>query len=220
MSKGILSPLAPLFALTNFVAFFGWSFVLFQLVSSFSASYPEPPLANELLADVQSALLVLEGICAIEVFRMFLGDLPGNLILGVVLHSIRVVTILEVLPHVPLATGILNHWTASAVLASWAVTEVTRYPMYMFHKSTLCRSVRLVVPLLTFPIGAFSEAFGAYIVLGDTETTGWLRIVLVAVVFINAFLGPTLAYPALLRKGLPVLGLSKKKEKKPTIKSV
>ena len=72
----------------------------------------------------------------------------------------------------------------------------------------------MVVPLLTFPVGAFSEAYGAYIVFVDSKTPLGLKIALSAVLFVNGVLGPTMAYPALLKKGLPVLGLCRKREKK------
>ena len=71
----------------------------------------------------------------------------------------------------------------------------------------------MVVPLVTFPLGAFSEAYATYTVFqqsGNAEL--WKKGLFVAVLFVNGVLGPTMAYPALLKKGLPVLGLARKKK--------
>jgi hypothetical protein len=101
------------------------------------------------------------------------------------------------------------------VLYSWSLTEVGRYPMYLFPQSPIARRVRLVLPLFTFPAGAAAEALGAYGALARLLRRGapdggsashWAAATLLGlVVFVNAGLGPTLAYPALLKKGLPAL---------------
>jgi len=161
--------------------------------------------------DLRMPVLALEGICILEIARILVGDLKGNFVLGVVLHAIRLVTMLETMVRLP------NHWTGVTILASWAITEVFRYPMYMFPSNQFCRSIRMVIPLATFPVGAFSEAYGASVVLFDPETPIGLKIALAAVLFVNGVLGPTMAYPALLKKGLPILGFaetSKRKNKK------
>ena len=66
----------------------------------------------------------------------------------------------------------------------------------------------MVVPMLTFPIGCAAECYSAYLVLynnwGVYDESGYNVHVLV-VVLVNGVLGPTMAYPALLRKGLQVL---------------
>ena len=69
---------------------------------------------------------------------------------GVILHAIRLLTVLETIVRLP------NHWTGPFILGSWAITEIFRYPMYMFPNNQLCRSIRMVVPIVTFPIGAVS----------------------------------------------------------------
>lgn len=162
----------------------------------------------ETIDDLHKPVLALEGICILEVVRIFLGDLKGNVVLGTVLHAIRLLTILETISRLP------GHWTGPFILGSWAVTEVCRYPMYLYPNNLFCRSIRMVVPLVTFPIGAFTEAYGAYKVCMDPETNVDLKLALSAVLFVNGILGPTMAYPALLKKGLPVLGLGRKREKK------
>mmetsp|Transcript_18228 Transcript_18228/g.52662 ORF Transcript_18228/g.52662 Transcript_18228/m.52662 type:complete len:92 (+) Transcript_18228:57-332(+) len=85
--------------------------------------------------------------------------------------------------------------------------------MYIFPSIEGLRSIRMVVPLFTFPAGCFSEGYGAYMVLTRDDTPLWLKAVLCGMLFVNGVLGPTMAYPALLKKGLPVLGLIKKKDK-------
>lgn len=155
--------------------------------------------------------------------RIAIGQLKGNLALGVVLHMIRMTCLLMVLPNGLVG---LNHgrdddvdskWQeliSMLVLYSWALTEIGRYPMYLFPSSSTARYVRLVLPLVTFPIGAFAEALGAYRALKELVTSGGdgsdtfhlVKIVLLGlVVLVNSVLGPTMAYPALLKKGLPAL---------------
>eukprot|EP00569_Conticribra_weissflogii_P003751 CAMPEP_0171331014 /NCGR_PEP_ID=MMETSP0878-20121228/2406_1 /TAXON_ID=67004 /ORGANISM="Thalassiosira weissflogii, Strain CCMP1336" /LENGTH=144 /DNA_ID=CAMNT_0011831445 /DNA_START=430 /DNA_END=864 /DNA_ORIENTATION=+ len=106
------------------------------------------------------------------------------------------------------------------VLYSWALTEVGRYPMYIFPSSSRARFVRMVLPIVTFPLGAFAEAMGAYRVFmelkenfGEFDAYRLLKMGLLGMVIsVNSLLGPTLAYPALLKKGVPVL-LGKTKSK-------
>ncbi|MGK3760071.1 MAG: hypothetical protein ACI8RD_012388, partial [Bacillariaceae sp.] len=45
------------------------------------------------------------------------------------------------------------------------------------------------------------------------ESPFGLKVALSSVLFVNGALGPTMAYPALLKKGLPILGLTKKRRK-------
>mmetsp|Transcript_15230 Transcript_15230/g.38349 ORF Transcript_15230/g.38349 Transcript_15230/m.38349 type:complete len:198 (-) Transcript_15230:1370-1963(-) len=194
--------MSSVFAILNWAAFLGWSFVGYKLLVQSSGE------TEVVINDLQTSVLALEAICAVEIVRIFLGSLKGNFVLGIVLHAIRMVTVLETIPRLP------NHWTGAAILGGWAVTEVFRYPMYMFPSSQICRSVRMVVPLVTFPIAAFSEAYAAYLVFFDSETPLALKVVLSAVLFVNGVLGPTMAYPALLKKGLPILGLAKPKKRK------
>jgi Protein tyrosine phosphatase-like protein, PTPLA len=134
---------------------------------------------------------------------------------GVILHTIRITALVEVLPRaVSLASSrdaTEWTWTAPVVLLSWAVTEVGRYPMYMLPSNRACRAMRLVLPLLTFPIGAFAEFCAAYQVFFGKSISNlplWLQFLLILMMLVNGVLGPYLAYPHLLKKGLPVLGLS------------
>lgn len=222
--KSPLAPLSPLFNGLNWIALLGWTFVLWKIViANISSSGSDDESTTSMTAVLQSldgAVLGLEVICAVEIFRIILGDLKGNLVLGVVLHCIRFATIIFVMPKLP------GHWTKLYILTTWAVTEVSRYPMYVIPNVDIIRNIRMVVPLFTFPVGAFSEASAAYLVLTEKNLRDeevlpwWLSLTLIAVLFINGVLGTTMAYPALLKKGLPVLLGKKDKEKTPKVKRV
>ncbi|KAK1747540.1 hypothetical protein QTG54_001503 [Skeletonema marinoi] len=101
---------------------------------------------------------------------------------------------------------------STLVLYSWALTEVGRYPMYLFPSSAMARYVRLVLPIVTFLWEHLQRLLGVL----AFETVVAIGL-LVMVVGINSLLGPTMAYPALLKKGLPVL-LGKKDKSKSTRK--
>mmetsp|Transcript_6917 Transcript_6917/g.8975 ORF Transcript_6917/g.8975 Transcript_6917/m.8975 type:complete len:271 (+) Transcript_6917:15-827(+) len=244
-----------IFYIFNAVALAGWTSVLYALITQdYECSFL--PSENVTMLPL---LMFLEGICIMEVMRILFGALAGNRTLGVVLHFIRITNVVFVLPRSKYCGGggdaddesdDNNGWLsidtlALMVLYSWAITEVSRYPMYLFSTassssspskepsflSKAARFVRMTVPLVTFPLGAFAEAYAAYLTLfvvedgqetnsdGSTTTMSWenqlfLRnSLLMAVVFINGILGPTMAYPALLKKGIPVL-LGRKQQAK------
>ncbi len=178
-----------------------------------------------------------------EVGRIALGQLKGNLVLGLVLHAIRITCLVYVLSDglqlllllslrrprssnqeedFETRKSIIIH--TSLILYSWTITEVCRYPMYLFPSSDMARKVRLVVPVVSFPVGCALEAYGAFRVaraelFGAGNGSGhdgnkddiisaisWVKIMLLCmVILINGLLGPTLAYPSIVRKGLPVL---------------
>ena len=199
-----------IFTLLNTAALAGWSLVLGILLSQSSEwtlQFFEPSMSDRIL--LIDLLIVLEGICFVEVGRIATGQIKGNLVLGVVLHMIRMTCLLLVLPDGLVAAESDN--ICIMVLYSWALTEVGRYPMYLFPSSSIARFVRLVLPIITFPIGAIGEAVGAYGVLSklwdnNADSLYWIKIGLLGgVIGINSLLGPTMAYPALLKKGLPVL---------------
>ena len=199
-----------MFTLLNTAALAGWALVLGILLSQSSEwtyQFFESSFSHHIL--LIDLLIVLEGICFIEVGRIATGQIKGNLILGIVLHMIRMTCLMLVLPD---GLGAAERDNISImVLYSWALTEVGRYPMYLFPSSSSARFIRLVLPIVTFPIGAIGEAVGAYGALSklwDNNADGlyWIKIGLLGVVIgVNSLLGPTMAYPALLKKGLPVL---------------
>ena len=234
-----------IFSFLNMGALVGWTFVLLLLLSQLSIIQPSLPSIIQQLTipffdattnttsdrlPIIDLLLFLEGICFIEVGRIAIGQLKGNLVLGVILHLIRMSCLLIVLPEGLTSSSETNVLISTLVLYSWALTEVGRYPMYLFPSSSMARYVRLVLPIVTFPVGAFAEAVGAYwhlkqlLAVGadDNDATRsslhWIQVgLLVLVVGINSLLGPTMAYPALLKKGLPVL-MGKKDKSKSTRK--
>ena len=137
-----------------------------------------------------------------------MGDLPGSTLLGVLLHAIRTLALTQVMPRTVLDPS--TQWIAPTILASWSITEVARYPMYMFPSNKRLRSLRMVTPLVTFPIGVLGEAYGAYWVLFQHEDQPpkglLLKLSLVVMLLVQGGMGPTMAYPHLLKKGLPELG--------------
>lgn len=213
-----------IFDFLNIVGLVGWATVLGCLI----VQWYEP---------LNTLLFALEGICVLEVTRIAVGQLPGNLTLGIVLHGIRFTNLLYVLPSskywgggeetVESSDNASNEGSnfltmdtlAWLVLYSWAITEVTRYPMYILTNNPTARFVRLTVPLVTFPVGAFAEGYASHLTLAalfakDPESMISVKnILLLAVVVINGVLGPTMAYPFLLKKGVPVL-LGKEKPRK------
>jgi hypothetical protein len=134
-----------IFTTINAIALLGWSLVL--LVLLFQTLFPPAPEWTALFFEASSSsssrillidlLFFLEGICFIEVGRIATGQLKGNLVLGVVLHIIRLSCLLLILPF-----GLSGDRDILCimVLFSWALTEVGRYPMYIFQSSSLARS--------------------------------------------------------------------------------
>jgi len=127
-----------------------------------------------------------------------------------VLHIIRLTVLVQVLPRCPVS----HAWLATAVLGSWAVTEVSRYTMYVFKSFGPARVLRMAVPIVTFPIGCSTEAYSAWLVFQQGNLPVALKAALTGMLAINVLLGPTMAYPVFLKKGLEALGLRKTKDKK------
>lgn len=185
----------------NFVALAGWIYVLYRLSTQLDVD-------DTVLKTVNA----LEAICLLEVARIGLGQLPGNLLFGTVLHSVRVIALTVVFPR---SDGVVNKLI---VLFSWAATEVSRYPMYVFSSSRVARLGRMVVPMVTFPIGCGSEAYGAWRLLSDDVggvSHGVLAsIALVYLLFVNLFMGPFMAYPFVIQKGRREMWLYRRPGKK------
>ena len=140
---------ATIFTFLNMGALIGWTFVLILLLSQLSliqSSLPSliqqltMPFFDATITNASSSdrlpiiylLLFLEGICFIEVGRIAVGQLKGNLVLGVILHLIRMSCLLIVLPVGLSSSSGANVLISTLVLYSWALTEVGRYPMYLF----------------------------------------------------------------------------------------
>lgn len=84
----LLAPLASVFNILNWIAFVGWCYILYQLISFYlksspvddkNGSYDGGAALQLLLQGTKSTLILLEGICVVEVGRIFFKDLPGNL---------------------------------------------------------------------------------------------------------------------------------------------
>ena len=137
-------------SILNAVALVGWTGVIGALL----VNWPSASLdANSKLL---RAVQILEGICLYEVGQIVFGVAKGNWILGVCLHLSRVVVSFLVFPAVPATLS-----TKLSLLA-WCITEICRYPMFLLPSSKLARTARYLAPLLTFPLGAFSEAVSCY----------------------------------------------------------
>ena len=79
----------------------------------------------------------LELLCCVEVGRMLIGDLRGNVVMGVILHSTRMFMVVVILPEV-------RDLVCRSVLLAWAVTEVGRYPCYICKSNSFLARVRAV----------------------------------------------------------------------------
>jgi hypothetical protein len=98
-SSRLLTPLAPVFYILNWMALVGWSYVLYRVLSYYYSLLHHHQNSHHhevvderattatvhqfllllLLQETKSILVLLEGICVVEVGRIFLKDLPGNL---------------------------------------------------------------------------------------------------------------------------------------------
>lgn len=114
--------------------------------------------------------------------------------LGVPLHYTRLFVLLGVLPKLP--TGLYG---GEMILLAWSLTEVCRYPMYLFP-SPFTTALRDKIPVLTFPLGAGFEAYACY--LFATQNHGFLASLAYLQVFINVVLGSFLVYPGIVKRGL------------------
>jgi hypothetical protein len=63
----------------NWIASLGWTFVCFKLLVLL---WNDGDDYDDVVQNLQKPVLVLEGICAIEVLRILLGQLKGNFVLG------------------------------------------------------------------------------------------------------------------------------------------
>jgi hypothetical protein len=70
-----------IFMILNWIAFFGWTFICYKLSLSFLFRNDDDD-DIDIVQNLQKPVLVLEGICAIEVLRILVGQLKGNFVLG------------------------------------------------------------------------------------------------------------------------------------------
>ena len=113
----------------NPAAIVGWAVVLANCLF---------PVLNSDLSILWGSVIVLELICCYEVVRMLIGELKGNVNLGVALHYTRMLLLLGVLPRISSNNlGDTRNWIVKAVFISWSATEVCRYAHYLARQKVL-----------------------------------------------------------------------------------
>ena len=206
----------------NFTFFCGWSYLLFELLR---IGYQDPEIKTPLFDQPVSPLLralaapfqdegqgsplwgYVYGLqlgCWLDVVRMLVGDLNGNIVLGVALHSIRSFCLSVVLPAGP--PGDHCHSVSHIVLMTWAISEICRYPYYL-HSNDFTKGLRDFAPVITFPIGAIMELCGCVLFL---HRENWViesasQMGAVGVITIN-IVGGIWSYPPIVAKGIKSLG--------------
>ena len=86
-------------------------------------------------------------------------QLRGDLALGITVHYTRLLMWFITLPNAAVSAFVVK-----LILVAWSATEVARYPMVLFPSSAGLKTFRYLMPLVTFPLGAGTEAFAAYTV--------------------------------------------------------
>ena len=175
-----------MFTALNFVALLGWAVVAGWTLMT----YNDPARPS---AELRQLSLVCEVISAIDIVRIALGQLRGDLILGLDVHYTRFMMLFFTLSH-----EAVSHTVVKLILLAWSITEVARYPMVLFPRLAALRTVRYSVPLITFPLGAGTEAFAAYSVLFATPHA-LLQCALGLIVLVN-FFGVIAWYPSMVAK--------------------
>eukprot|EP00658_Telonema_sp_P-2_P084784 TRINITY_DN9508_c0_g1_i9.p1 TRINITY_DN9508_c0_g1~~TRINITY_DN9508_c0_g1_i9.p1 ORF type:complete len:248 (-),score=59.12 TRINITY_DN9508_c0_g1_i9:458-1201(-) len=159
------------------------------------------PIAPQGSSPLWNLIFCLEIGCWVDVLRMMAGNLRGNLPMGVVLHSVRTVFLL--LPAAP--AGSHSHSVRHIVLIAWAVTEIARYPYYIWNTSGACKALRFAVPMVTFPIGAGFEFISAWLFLQDKEVMDSALTMAATGMLATNSIGGLMAYPGMVNKGLQAL---------------
>lgn len=184
----------------NVVALLGWTVVAVMTALEWNGpSRPSQQLLNLTLA--------CECICASEVVRIALGMLRGDLALAITVHYTRLLMWFVTLPHPEVTPFVVK-----LILVAWAATEVARYPMVLFPSSAPLKTFRYATPLVTFPMGAGTEAFAAYTVAQVTPSTP-LYVALTLVVLVNV-IGGIVWYPSMIAKVTRSLSPKAQKDKK------
>merc|ERR1712216_322718 len=171
---------------TNWVAFFGWAGVAAITIARWSENgklQGWDPLLQ--------LVLFVEILCCTETVKIALGMLRGDLALSFPVHYPRLLMFFVTLPHAEVSAFVVR-----LILLAWAFTEVGRYPMILFPDSKALKVVRYAVPLVTFPMGAGTEAYAAYKVHQVTplEQNPLLYVALTLVMLVNV-VGGTVWYP-------------------------
>lgn len=187
-----------IFTVLNWIAFLGWAAV----AAMTAAVWNEPSMPSEQLLQLT---LACEVISAVDVVRIAVGNLRGDLALGVTVHYTRLLMWFITMPHS--ATSPL---VVKMILAAWSLTEVGRYPMVLFPSRRSLKTFRYAVPLVTFPLGAGTEAYAAYLVAMATGGSNPVLTAALGLVVLVNVIGGTIWYPSMFAK----VGRSMKKGEK------
>ena len=182
----------------NWTSFIGWCSVAVQTSLDFYAQRSPTPL-------LLTMVLVLEVLCASETLQIAAGILRGDFALSFVVHYTRSMMLFVAMPH-----AAVNGTIAKLILVAWSLTEVGRFPMVLFPKSKLLKTVRYATHLITFPLGAGTEAYAAYLVLLETTNNMFLKGLLGLIVFTNV-VGGVAWYPGMIKKVARSLSADTKK---------
>lgn len=178
-----------LWNLINVCCLIGWGYLTYLMLRQEGKDWDENSIDRVVILTT-----VLEIFCVIEVIKMAMSG-SGNIALGVALHYTRLLVVNAVWP--ALVKEGKGSEFVTATLAAWCLTEICRYPFYIF-RSPLAEKVRYFVPILTFPIGAASEAISCYV--ASSLLSQPLSTLALAQVFINT-VGGLITWPQLIRKG-------------------
>jgi hypothetical protein len=184
----------------NWVAFLGWCAVACMTFMIWAE--PKGPSAQLL-----QLTLFCEVISGSETIKIALGMLRGDLALSFTVHYTRFLMYFVTIPHAEVTDTVVK-----LILLAWSLTEVFRYPMVLFPNNAALRTIRYAAPLVTFPMGAGTEAYAAYKVLMVSDSPVW-KAVLGLVVVINVG-GGIVWYPSMVAKVTRSLRGDKKATKK------
>lgn len=173
----------------NWMAIIGWTFLLVRVFLEIAI----PGWNDGALWETYGGFtIVLELICVWEVFRMIVGDLKGNMVLGCFLHYTRMFICLVIFG----VETVSKSQIPIVVLTAWAFTEVIRYLYYIVGNSPSKRA-RQLVPILTFPLGAGGEAWACYAALSHLH--GLVYFLACLQIGINV-IGGSAIYPGMVKK--------------------
>ena len=171
---------------SNWIAFLGWTVVAVMTL----LVWLDPQAPSEQLLQL---VLACEIISASETIRIALGILRGDLTMSFFVHYTRLLMMFATIPHAAVSDTVVK-----LILLAWSLTEVFRYPMVLFPGNGALRTLRYAAPLLTFPLGAGTEAYAAYMVLLASDHMVW-KVVLGLVVVVNVG-GGCVWYPSMVAK--------------------
>merc|ERR1711871_161767 len=161
--------------LLNWTAFLGWAVLAAITCSTWSDAVKPSERVLQLV-------LFCEFLCCTETVKIALGMLRGDFALSFTVHYTRLLMFFVTLPHAEVSPLVVK-----LILLAWSFTEVGRYPMVLFPESQALKTIRYSIPLVTFPMGAGTEAFAAYKVHQVTppDQTPLLYAALTLVMLVN-----------------------------------